>query len=110
MKNMIAWNDIMPNEFPGHLSYNCLNGQTGCQNGCCAGLSIYSSVEFQQPGVHDDQECFFVLEGAGELMNGDAVYPLEPGVFFLVAPGSPHTIRSRSGEQPIRVIWFHAAI
>jgi len=107
---MVAWKDVTPDVFPGHLSYSCLDEHAGCQNGCCAGLSIYSSIEFQKLGSHYDQECFFVLEGSGELLNGDTVYPLVPGVFFLVAPGNPHTIRALSSEEPVRVIWFHAAI
>lgn len=50
----------------GRRSIKFLTEDNGCINGCCSGVTICSETEFNpEPGFHDDQEGFFVLEGNG---------------------------------------------
>ena len=50
----------------GRRSIKFLTEANGCINGCCSGVTICSETEFNpEPGFHDDQEGFFVLEGNG---------------------------------------------
>ena len=47
----------------GRRSIKFLTEDNGCINGCCSGVTICSETEFNpEPGFHDDQEGFFVLD------------------------------------------------
>lgn len=82
---------------------------TAASNGCCVGICYYNADAFAAPGIHEDQEGFYVLEGAGEVALDGRVYPLEPGMAFILAPGVQHSFRRNAGVSYIKVLWFHAA-
>ena len=62
-----------------------------------------------KPGVHNDQEGFYVLEGEGYAKLDDLVFPIKAGDSFVALAGVAHTIRTKEGCQPVKVFWFHSA-
>lgn len=91
-------------------THRFLTDKNGCTNGCTSGTTIYSSTEFSnKPGVHADQEGFYVLEGEGYARLDDLVFPIKKGDSFVALPGVAHTIRTKEGCEPVKVFWFHSA-
>ena len=88
-----------------------LTAENGCLGGCTSGTTVYAGYEFSaHPGVHEDQEGFYVLEGEGYARLGDLEFPIEAGDSFIALPGVPHTIKTKPGCQPVKVFWFHSAV
>ena len=77
--------------------------------GCCTGISIYTNTEYINPGVHEDQEGFLVLEGSGWAMIGSEEFKIEPEVSFLAPAGKKHSVRRDPDSVLVKVFWFHAA-
>ena len=102
--------DIKPAFGKGHFSYNLLEEKNGCVNGVTTGVSVYTATEYKEPGVHEDQEGFFVVEGSGYAKVGETEIRLEPGVSFIAQVGVAHSIKSDIEECPIKVFWFHSSI
>ena len=46
--------------------------------------------------THHFEHEIFVLEGEGELFDGETAHPLGPGSVALVAPGEEHNFRNTS--------------
>lgn len=91
-------------------THRFLTAENGCTNGCASGTTIYASNEFSdKPGVHNDQEGFYVLEGEGYAKLDDLVFPIKAGDSFVALAGVAHTIRTKEGCQPVKVFWFHSA-
>jgi glyoxylate utilization-related uncharacterized protein len=86
-----------------------LGEKNGCLAGCRTGILIYIQEEYRQGGVHNDQEGFFVLSGSGSAMVGDKEFSLEPGVCFIVPPGTYHSIKKDTSCKYIKLFFFHAA-
>lgn len=82
------------------------NGATG---GFCMGISYYPGTEYGQPGVHDDQEGFYVLEGFGLARVGEEELEIRPGSAFIANRGVLHTMKRYEGSPPIKVLWCHGA-
>ena len=82
----------------------------GALKGFCAGISYYDNHEFGVPGVHDDQEGFYILAGPGTAKIGSVEFPIRPGSSFLAAKGVPHTMKRDRGSVSIKVLWFHGAV
>ena len=93
----------------GHTSIPLLGEANGCSGGCCSGISIYHLDEYNPPGVHSDQEGFYVLEGTGWVRIGEEEIRIRPETAFLVPPGKAHSIRREKESGPVKVFWFHAA-
>ena len=110
MINYADLNKIEPHYGKGHYSFNLLDADNGCSSGCTTGVSLYTCVDYQQPGNHDDQEGFFVLDGKGFARIGKDEIELYPGISFIVPAGTEHSIKSSSDHTGIKVFWFHAAI
>jgi mannose-6-phosphate isomerase-like protein (cupin superfamily) len=83
------------------------NGSTG---GFCMGVSYYPLIEYGKPGVHEDQEGFYVLEGCGMAKVGDEEFPVRPGSCFIANKGVPHTMKRDPASPPIKVLWCHGAV
>ena len=94
----------------GHASYFLLDEKNGCVAGCKTGVSVYSLAEYNNPGVHDDQEGFFVVEGSGWAKVGDKEFPIEPDSSFIVPAHYEHSLKKDTDSGPLKVFWFHAAV
>ncbi|HIS51359.1 MAG TPA: cupin domain-containing protein [Candidatus Onthomonas avicola] len=82
---------------------------TAAGNGCCMGICLYNAAEFSAPGVHDDQEGFFVLEGSGEAELDGERLPVQAGTALILPPGVRHSFRRHPNVPYLKVLWFHAA-
>lgn len=71
---------------------------------------MYTQEEYKQGNTHEDQEGFYVLEGAGKALVGDNEIMLHPGVCFIVPPGFYHSIKKNAGCKYVKLFFFHAAI
>jgi mannose-6-phosphate isomerase-like protein (cupin superfamily) len=82
----------------------------GATSGFCMGVSYYPLTEFGKPGIHDDQEGFYVLEGTGTAKVGDQEFAVRPGSAFIANKGVPHTMKRDAASKPIKVLWCHGAV
>lgn len=92
----------------GHSSFPMLGKEEGCTNGCCGGISYYSSTAYTPAAVHEDQEGFIVLSGTGWAKIGDEEFVLEPETAFIAPAGTTHQMRSENESAPLVLFWFHA--
>jgi quercetin dioxygenase-like cupin family protein len=54
--------------------------------------------------THDFEHEIFVLEGEGELFDGENAHALEPGSVVLVAPNEEHNFRNTSQDGIFKFI------
>ena len=106
----------------GRTTYPMLDATHGCVAGFSSGISVYTATEYTTPGVHEDQEGFVVLAGAGWARVGDEEIRLEPGVCFIAPAGVPHSVKCdlwnkveipccmREDAAHVTVCWFHGAV
>ena len=71
----------------------------GATRGFCMGVSYYASTEYGPPGVHEDQEGFYVLEGRGTAKVGDEEFDLVPDRLVVVPPGVLHNFVNTANEE-----------
>ncbi len=111
MKPYITMEEALNAQGEGKRAYKLLTADNGCMKGCCSGISVYSDYEFSMnPGCHEDQEGFYVLEGEGYAKLDDLVFPIKAGDSFIALPGVRHTLKTKEGSQPVKVFWFHSAV
>lgn len=111
MKPYITMEEVIEKQGKDSRSHRFLTAENGCINGCASGTTIYADYEFSdKPGVHADQEGFYVLEGEGYAKLGDLEFPIKAGDSFIALPGVAHTIKTKRGCQPVKVFWFHSGI
>ncbi|HEX7712609.1 MAG TPA: cupin domain-containing protein [Bacillota bacterium] len=91
-------------------TYLLLSDKQGSVKGCCSGLNLLLNEEYNTPGVHEDQEGFFVIEGTGWAKFGDEEFRLEPDMAMLAPAGVAHCMKKDPGAKVLKVLWFHAAI
>ncbi len=109
MKPYITLEEALAAKEPNKRAYSLLGEENGCTNGCCCGITIYDNDEFpEQYGAHADQEGFYVLEGCGVAKLDELEFPIKPGDAFVALPGVRHTVK-KTGNTPVKVLWFHAA-
>jgi len=84
--------------------------EQGATNGFCLGIALYDKEEYRKPGVHDDQEGFFVLEGHGTARVGDEEFEVRPGSAFIAQKGVPHTVKRAPDSPPVRILYAHGAV
>ena len=89
-----------------HPSKKLLDGSKGC----CSGVTFCPGTEYGKPGVHDDQEGFFVVEGTGFLNLDGKEIPVKPDTAILLPPGAAHTFKRNPDSVPLKIFWFHAAV
>ena len=64
MKPYVTMEEVISTQGADSRTHRFLTAENGCTNGCASGTTIYASNEFSdKPGVHNDQEGFYVLEG-----------------------------------------------
>jgi mannose-6-phosphate isomerase-like protein (cupin superfamily) len=110
MKIFINEKNVTPVRYKDYSFKEMLGEKNGCLAGCRTGVLIYTQEGYRQSGVHDDQEGFFVLSGSGSAMVGDKEFSLEPGVCFIVLPGTNHSIKKDTSCSCIKLFFFHAAV
>lgn len=110
MSKSIRLQDATPEKFSDTITtYRLLTEKLGTTNGFSAGVTIFSSDEYNAPGTHKDQEGFFVLEGRGYALVGGEEIRLEEGTAFYVGKGITHSIKKDKNVKEIKVVWFHGA-
>ncbi len=72
----------------------------------CAMLNVFFSDEYPEPGVHEDNEGFFVVSGRGTMKIAGAEYELVPGTAMVAPAGVAHAIKKR-GDEDLRVFLYH---
>ncbi len=82
----------------------------GCTGGFCMGISTYKNEEYRNPGVHQDQEGFYVIAGEGLAKAGDEEFAIRPGSLFVALKGVPHQVKAAPGKGPVKVLWVHGAV
>ncbi|MCE9613599.1 MAG: cupin domain-containing protein [Lentisphaerae bacterium] len=87
-----------------------IDATQGAVNGYCMGTAYYDGTTYREPGVHDDQEGFYVLEGTGTAKVGGGEFRIRPGSAFIAAKGVPHTMKRDPESGPIKVLWSHGAV
>jgi len=110
-KPYVTLEEVKKNQGENARGYKLLTEANGCVAGCCSGISIYNSTEFNyNAGAHEDQEGFFVLEGEGFAKLDDLVFPITQGDSFIAAAGVKHTIKTSDEYKPVKVFWFHSSL
>ncbi len=109
MKPYVTWKEVEEQQKDNAPNYKLLTADNGCTAGCCSGITVYADTEYKRPGVHGDQEGFFVLEGEGFAKLDDLEFPITQGDSFVAAPGVAHSVRTKEGSKPVKVLWFHSA-
>jgi mannose-6-phosphate isomerase-like protein (cupin superfamily) len=84
--------------------------EQGAARGYCMGIVIYDKEEYGAPGVHEDQEGFYVISGRGIAKVGDEEFPIRPGTAFIAHKGVPHSVKKSPGSMPVKVLWSHGAV
>lgn len=92
-----------------HNSVTLINESNGAKKGFCMGISYYHCDEYGDPGIHEDQEGFYVLEGSGMAKVGNEEFRVAPGVAFIAVKGVPHTIKKNVNESYVKILWSHGA-
>lgn len=60
-----------------------------------------------RPHTHEDQECFFILQGEGWVELNGKREPIGVGDVLVIEPGEDHHMIS-SEHNPLVLIWLHA--
>lgn len=72
------------------------------------GLAVLKPGETPHPDpghVHDTEEVFIILQGAGTLPLNDDEYHVETGDVIIVEAGEDHHLTS-SVDDPLAVAWY----
>ncbi len=96
-----------PKPAPGATNYPIfLDGTAPCE-GCNASVNFYECKEYPVPGVHEDNEGFYVVKGSGWAKVAQEECPIEAGTFFYAPAGVPHAIRKNPDCPELEVVLFH---
>ncbi len=87
-----------------------VNASHGAVLGFSMGLVYYDNLEYLAPGVHDDQEGFYILAGTGMAQVGETEFPIRLGSSFLAPKGVPHRIKRNAESVPVKVLYAHGAV
>ncbi len=103
---------VQENEvFAKHAGGGPLIGpEQGATNGFCIGIAFYDQEVYGTPGVHDDQEGFYVLAGEGVAKVGNEEFEIRPGTAYIAQKGVPHSVKKRPGSKPVKLLWTHGAV
>jgi len=95
------------NGLPGGL---LVGEQQGARRGFCMGIAYYEKEEYSTPGVHEDQEGFYVLEGSGTAKVGEEEFPVRAGTAFIANAGVAHSVKRAPTSGPVKLVWAHGAV
>jgi mannose-6-phosphate isomerase-like protein (cupin superfamily) len=102
--------DVAAVHSEGRISKDLITDEQGAVAGFCLGIAVYTAEEYLTPGVHDDQEGFYVVAGEGMAKVGDEEFAIQPGTAFLAPKGVPHCVKRRRGCAPVKLVWTHGAV
>lgn len=108
MKVFVSLQEMKEKMGKNASSYPLLTGEHGCVAGCKSGVTVCVNKEYGNPGIHDDQEGFYVISGQGYAKVGLEEFKLYPGVSFLAAVGVPHAMKCDKDCDLLEVFWFHS--
>lgn len=81
-----------PKIVPGATNYSIFCQTTAPCSGCNASVNFYHCEEYPTPGVHSDNEGFYVIQGKGMARVGEEEAAICAGSFFYAPAGVPHAI------------------
>ncbi len=84
--------------------------ENGATKGYCIGVGIVEKEEYGPPGVHEDQEGFYVIQGTGTTKVGDEEFAIGPGSAYIALKGVPHAVKKTPGSKPLKLLWSHGAV
>jgi mannose-6-phosphate isomerase-like protein (cupin superfamily) len=87
-----------------------IDASHGAIKGFCMGITYYTATDYGTPGVHDDQEGFYIIEGSGTAKVGSQEFRITPGSSFIAAKGVPHTMKKDPASPPVKALWCHGAV
>ena len=93
-------------QHPGAYSDPIFDADSAPVGAFCAMLNVFFSDEYPEPGVHEDNEGFFVVSGRGKMRIGGAEYDLVPGSAMVAPAGVRHAIK-KTGSEDLRVFLYH---
>ena len=94
-------------QHPGAVSQPIFTEANTPLPGCIAMQNTFTSPDYPaEPGVHDDNEGFYVISGQGMMRVGDCEAPLSPGTAAYAPAGVPHAIR-KTGDADLEVFIYH---
>lgn len=110
MKHHVHKDDVERVQRKGHTSRELITEKHGAVKGYMIGVSEYTTEEYLTPGIHEDQEGFYVVTGEGKAKIGKKEFDIRPGSAFIAPKDMPHSIKKNPGSVPIKVVWSHGAV
>jgi quercetin dioxygenase-like cupin family protein len=92
--------------YPGAISQILFDEENSPAPGFCAMVNEFQNTEFLPSGIHEDNEGFFVLKGAGSIMIANQEYSITEGTSMVVPANTPHAIK-KIGNSELKVFLFH---
>ena len=96
-----------PKVVPGATNYPIFSNDTAPCPDCNASVNVYHCEEYPPPGIHSDNEGFYVIRGSGMAQVGEEEAAISAGSFFYAPAGVPHTIKKDIEAPELEVILFH---
>lgn len=91
----------------GSRNYPVFTYQDAPIEGVCASDAEYFNEEYPAPGIHDDNEGFFVYEGYGFATVGKEEQRISAGTCFYAPAGVRHMIKKAPDCESLRIFLFH---
>jgi len=110
MRYHLHEDEVKATEDNGMAYKSLITGQQGAVNEFVLGVTEYYAEEYQNIGLHETQEGFYVLAGVGTARVGDTEFPIRAGTSFIAPKGVPHSVKKSPGSVPVRLIWAHGAV
>lgn len=107
---MSYFGTVDPNRYTephGSVNYSIFYDENTPIPGASASAAIYLNNEYPAPGVHEDNEGFFVYEGTGFARVGEQEQAIRPGCCFYAPAGTPHQIKKASDCVELKIFLFH---
>ena len=92
--------------FPGALSYQLFNETNSPINGFSAMFNEFTNDTYLKPGIHEDNEGFYVVEGSGSIQIANQEFTLGPGSAMIVPANTLHAIKKNSANC-LKIFLFH---
>lgn len=106
---IIKAKDVQPiSRRPGISSRPLINGDTPSAAVTMLELALDPGAVLPRHG-HNAEEAFYIFEGEGVALVGDAEYPVEAGTAILASTGVLHGFRNDS-DRPLRITCFYPVI